>query len=280
MRGARGQRSCGGALAWAGLVVACVVMMGPVARGQGADGATVAGPMPAPSRESLPLGPGKALLPSHGVAKAESTVSAGSMVQTVLTLGAVVAVILLAGAGVRRLARTKGGLLSELGAGGRAPAGVLEVLGRYPISRGSTLVLLKLDRRVLLTCQTHGRKSGGPSMSTLCEINDPEEVASLLMKTREEEGDSLAKKFQSILTQEEAWPKPVLVGDGEEREAAVARSEPVQAVGAEDADESLVVQVPARRATERQLSAAMSVLRTRAESLAETRQPMAKGGRA
>lgn len=237
-------------------------------------------PAPAPSRESLPLGPGKALPLSHGAARTESGVSAGSMVQTVLTLGAVVAVILLAGAGIRRLARGKGGLLSELGAGGRAPAGVLEVLGRYPISRGSTLVLLKLDRRILLTCQTHGRRSGGPSMSMLCEINDPEEVASLLMKTREEEGDSLAKKFQSILKQEEAWPKPVPVGDGGERDASVARTEPVRSVGAGAADEPLAVQVPARRATERQLSAAMSVLRTRAESLGEARQPMAKGGRA
>lgn len=274
--------SCRGVLAWAGLLVAWALVTSSVARAQVPIGEAEA-PGPAQqravsSKESLPLGPGKALAIDRGASKNESNSTAGHMIQTVLTLGGVVAAILLAGAGVRWLARAKGGLLADLGAGGRAPAGVLEVLGRYPVARGSTLVLLKLDRRILLTCQTQGRKLGGPSMSTLCEITDPEEVASLLMKTREEEGDSLAKKFQSILTKEAAWPKPVLVGsnDGEDRSTGVDQVESPRTL--EEA-EPLEVEVP-RRATERQLSAAMSILRSRVDSLSNVRQPLAKGGRA
>jgi hypothetical protein len=37
-------------------------------------------------------------------------------------------------------------------------------------------------------------------MSTLCEIADLEDVASILVKTRDEEGSSIAKRFQAILT--------------------------------------------------------------------------------
>lgn len=179
---------------------------------------------------------------------------------------------MLVGAGVRKMARTRGGLISQLGAGGRAPAGVLEVLGRYPVSRGSTLVLLKLDRRVLLTCQTVGRKHSGPAMATLCEIDDPEEVASLLMKTREDEGDSLAKKFQGMLAREDAWPiAGVLRGArGAVNDRGVG--------GVEPPEELELVDVPSGP-TEQQLSRAMSVLRSRVDLLATPRQPLATGGR-
>lgn len=67
------------------------------------------------------------------------------------------------------------------------------MLGRYPVARGQTLALLRVDRRVLLLCQS----SGG--FSTLAEFTDPEEVASLLVKTRGEEGDSIAERFDGLL---------------------------------------------------------------------------------
>lgn len=282
MRGAPGQSLCGVWLARAGLLIALIAVPGSPVRAQPVNDRVVttgpSSPGAQSSRESLPLGQGASPSSARRDSQASPTATAGHMVQTVLTLGAVVGAILLAGAGVRRLARAKGGLLSQLGAGGRAPAGVLEVLGRYPISRGSTLVLLKLDRRVLLTCQTLGRKAGGPSMTTLCEITDPEEVASLLMKTREEEGDSLAKKFQAILSKEDAWPKPVLVGSRRD-----SKGSPVGDAAADTQpqdSEPLMVQVPTRRASEPPLSNAMSVLRRRVDSLGNSRQPLAKGGRA
>jgi hypothetical protein len=135
----------------------------------------------------------------------------GSVTQTVLALGAVIGVILLVSVIVKRAAKRGGGLMGALGPGGRAPSGLLEVLGRYPISRGTTLVLLKMDRRILLLCQSGGGKiAGGAGMTTLCEVTDPEDVASILLKTRDEEESNLAQKFQAFLKGEEKSAAEVL----------------------------------------------------------------------
>jgi len=121
--------------------------------------------------------------------------------RTMMALGGVLALALAGGAVMRRLARGHGGLRASLGAGGRAPAGIMEILGRYPVGRGSTLVLLKLDRRVLLISQSAGGRLGaGAGMSTLCEITDPEEVASILVKSRDADGDSMTERFRTMLT--------------------------------------------------------------------------------
>jgi flagellar biogenesis protein FliO len=120
--------------------------------------------------------------------------------RTVASLAGVIVLIVAVSFVVQRVARQQGGLIASLGPGGRAPSGLLEVLGRYPISRGTTLVLLKVDRRVLLLCQTSAKRfASGTSMSTLCEITDPDDVASILVKARDEEGDTLARKFESML---------------------------------------------------------------------------------
>jgi|GEM_PF-1391409 len=124
----------------------------------------------------------------------------GSTIQTVASLAGVVALIAVLGVTVRLVSRRSGGLMSSLGAGGRAPSGILEVLGRYPVGRGSTLILLKMDRRVLLLCQGRGGKFGGTTMTTLTEVTDAEDVASILLKVRDEEGDTLASKFQGLLS--------------------------------------------------------------------------------
>jgi flagellar biogenesis protein FliO len=132
-----------------------------------------------------------------------STSSDGTL-NTILALAGVLALILLAAAGLRRIARGSGGLIGQLGPGGRAPSGVLSVLARYPIARGTTLVLLKVDRRVLLLCQSQGRGiTAGASLSTLCELTDPEDVASILLKTRDDEESSLAQRFERLLADED-----------------------------------------------------------------------------
>jgi flagellar biogenesis protein FliO len=121
-------------------------------------------------------------------------------VQTSLSLGAVLALALGAAWVVRALAKRNSALGSALGAGGRAPAGILEILGRYPVGRGATLVLLKLDRRILLLSQNAGGRMGsGAGFTTLSEITDPEEVASILVKARDADGDSMAERFRSML---------------------------------------------------------------------------------
>ncbi|NUQ53559.1 MAG: DUF692 family protein [Phycisphaerales bacterium] len=78
---------------------------------------------------------------------------------------------------------------------GRDPVGLL---GRYPLSRGITLVLLKIDARVLLVSQSVSRS--GASMQTLCEIDEPDQVASILLKASRNERSSIADRFQSLLS--------------------------------------------------------------------------------
>lgn len=159
---------------------------------------------PAPSaaaehNESLPLGsPRSGPKPS-----VRHDAPGASTMQTMLALGGVIALAVGAAAVLRRIARGKGGVLGALGPGGKAPSGLLEVLARYPVGRGSTLVLLKLDRRVLLVSQSPGRGAAAGGMSTLCEITDPEDVASVLLKTRDEDAASQARRFESILRGED-----------------------------------------------------------------------------
>src|SRR5690606_3585685 len=118
-----------------------------------------------------------------------------------------VLVVIFVGAGVfKRVVSKSPSLAASMGAGGKSPAGIIEIIGRYPFGRGGSLVLLRLDRRVLLLSQSSsssGRgalRSGAASLSTLCEITAPDEVASILAKARDDEGESLAARFQSLLS--------------------------------------------------------------------------------
>ncbi|HHN77757.1 MAG TPA: hypothetical protein ENK11_03650 [Phycisphaerales bacterium] len=118
-------------------------------------------------------------------------------VRTLLSLGFVVSLAVVVAWAMKKLARGRGGLLGALGPGGPSPSGVLEIVGRYPVGRGQTLVLLRLDRRLLLLHQATGRR--GASMRTLCEITDPDEIASVLLKTRREEEEAVEHGFREAM---------------------------------------------------------------------------------
>lgn len=194
--------------------IAILVLIMAVLIGAGTAGAqTAVGPEPtvespaqvAPSEsrhESMaPLGrPGANPYASREDPDAsESSSNKGWLGRTMMALLVVVAIIVVAKVVVAGAARARGGLAMAIGPGGRAPSGILEVLGRYPIARGQTLILLKVDRRILLVAQCTGLRGGVPALSTLCEITEPEDVASLLIKTREADGESMAERFQSML---------------------------------------------------------------------------------
>lgn len=153
-----------------------------------------------PAAESKALG-----VPTGGrrgsvAAAPEAAKPSGLLGSTVLPLAGVLGLAVVGGRLIRSAARRSGSLRSAIGAGGRAPSGILEVIGRYPVSRGATLVLLKMDTRILLLSQTAGGRFGaGAGFATLAEITDPEEVASILIKSRDAEGDSLAERFRSML---------------------------------------------------------------------------------
>ncbi len=169
-----------------------------------------------PASELKAVGASKASSsPSLPAAASEqNTKISGSTMQTLASLVGVVALIGVLGFTVRLVSRRSGGLMAALGAGGRAPSGLLEVLGRFPVGRGNTLVLLKMDRRVLLVSQGGGGKLGGATMTTLCEVTDPEDVASILLKVRDADGDSIARRFETMLS-------------GAEKSVAVAMADPV-----------------------------------------------------
>ncbi|MBL0927094.1 MAG: flagellar biosynthetic protein FliO [Phycisphaerales bacterium] len=160
----------------------------------------------ASSNESRPLGAGRA--PIGGTAGSGAAGSAGQggasgagggsildhwLVRTAGSLAIVIGLIFGLKWGVQVWATKMGGVAGQLGAGGRSPSGVLTVLGRYPVARGLTLVLLKLDARVLLLSQS------AAGFTTLCQITDPDEVAGLLLRCRDAEGESMAAKFSAIL---------------------------------------------------------------------------------
>lgn len=166
---------------------------------------------PAFAQETKPLGPPSARQTS-GEHEGAQPQSRGVVLGTVVPLVSVLALIGVCAFIYRAAAAKSGGLMGALGAGGRAPSGVLSVLGRYPVGRGATLVLLKVDRRVLLVSQSSGRGVGGVAMTTLCEITDPEEVASILMKTRDEEEAAQAQKFESVLRTSDRRAAEVLEG--------------------------------------------------------------------
>ncbi|MGP1346408.1 MAG: flagellar biosynthetic protein FliO [Phycisphaerales bacterium] len=132
------------------------------------------------ARESLPLG---ASLDGDRGAPASGGGAVGGdgffghwAFRTGGALAIVIALALVLRSLARAVAGHAGGIRGQLGAGGRAPSGVLGVLGRFPIARGQTLVLLRVDRRVLLLSQTPA------GFGTLTEIVDPEEVASIVGK--------------------------------------------------------------------------------------------------
>ena len=124
----------------------------------------------------------------------------GGMVRTVAALGGVLALIFALAHTARRIARSRGGLAARMGAGGAAPSGVVDVLGRYPLQRGHTLVVLRFGRRVILASNSGGARRGAPAhMQTLCELDDPDEIASIMRTIGDARGDSGAAEFERTL---------------------------------------------------------------------------------
>lgn len=191
--------------------------------GPPAEAAQERRPVEPGSPESRPLMFGKKATPAivdGAAARRESGDS--SWLRVFGALAAVLALIFVLKGAVKRVA-ARGGLRGQLGAGGRAPSGVLEVLGRYPVSRGQTLVLLRLDQRVLLL----GQSSAG--FRTLADFDDPSEVASLLMRTRDEESESISGRFKHLMTRFERDPS---MGEGVEHIDLTRRTPLIQRAAA------------------------------------------------
>ncbi len=181
------------------------------------DGAARAAAFEAPAIEKRPLlgsaipagaYPAPGAPPAPGRDRSGATQDAG-LVSMLLPLVSVLGLAAGCAVVLRTALRNSGALAASLGAGGKAPAGILEILGRYPVSRGQSLVLLRLDRRVLLLAQSHGGRAGGPAMTTLAEVADPVDVASILGKVQEAQDGSVTQRFRQLLQQAERGETPV-----------------------------------------------------------------------
>ncbi len=151
-----------------------------------------------PISDALPMLQGKRQAPADAIPEPAPKSGLGDIMRTVGALLLVVGLILALAWGVRKLARSQGGIGARLSAGGKSPSGLLEVLGRYPVGGKLSLVVLRFDRRVLLIAQSHG---AGGAMSTLCELNEPTDVASVL--SRVSESDSVNAAFREAIAHAE-----------------------------------------------------------------------------
>jgi flagellar biogenesis protein FliO len=127
------------------------------------------------------------------------------MARTVLSLAAVLALILLIAGVVKKWSAKVGGLAAAAGVGGKAPSGILSILGRYPLDRSTTLILLKAERRVLLLSQSRAQARfgfGASTLTTLCEFTADLEVAALVGKAEAAEGKTPSQRFQKALEDE------------------------------------------------------------------------------
>jgi len=121
---------------------------------------------------------------------------AGLTSSAVRTIGALTLVIGLILALAWAYRRVGGGrALGRFGA--RAPSGLVEVLARYPLAPRHTLIVLRFGQRVLLISQPG--KGGEPA--TLCELDDPSEVAGVLEIVRESEGRSINARFREAISE-------------------------------------------------------------------------------
>lgn len=135
---------------------------------------------------------------------AAASASAWDFLNPVTRTAASLAVVLVLIGGlamlVRRLSKPGSPFAAAIGSN-RSPAGIIEVLGRYPLSRGHALVLLKIERRVLLVSHPVPRlRSPAGQVSVLAQFDDPEDVASILLKAQDAEGASTAEKFRELLS--------------------------------------------------------------------------------
>lgn len=118
---------------------------------------------------------------------------------------------------------------------GKAQSRVVEVVSRSPLAPKQQVMLLRVGKRLLVVGDSAGQ------LSTLCEISDPDEVASMVGQLREEKSTSavafgslfgrFSRKFDSdeaevIETPPEPTDRQMLMDETDEvREAAAGQAE-------------------------------------------------------
>jgi flagellar biogenesis protein FliO len=120
--------------------------------------------------------------------------AAGSQTNEIVRVGGALAAVI----GLLFLVKTVFRRAGSLMVVGNRPSGVLEILARYPVARGQHLVVLKMARRVLLLHQS------GAVMTTLSEVTDQNEVASLLARMEAGSRMKESARFRAALNRFDA----------------------------------------------------------------------------
>jgi hypothetical protein len=168
----------------------------PEAAKTGANPSQVQPAWELPARELAPIGPPSdptamgstngAATPQGGLANALDPRRSGTLRVIAATGGVILTVIV----SLKLLQRFLMGGLARAPGG---PSGILQVLARYPIARGQQLILLSLGRRILLLHQS------GASMSTLAEISEDAEAASLRTHLEAADREIQGQGFSALL---------------------------------------------------------------------------------
>lgn len=102
---------------------------------------------------------------------------------------------------------------------------VVQVLSRTPLAPKQQLLMIQVGRRIVVAADSGGQ------MNSLCEITDPDEVASLVGQMLEERGAGSPKSFGSLFSKmrrgfddEPAPEEPAFTGRGD-REAGGAEAD-------------------------------------------------------
>jgi flagellar biogenesis protein FliO len=184
--------------------LALIIVVAGSARAAAGDDRPIAPPEPrAPFPSASPTGEiGETRSGDRAIAPARGGLSgalSGEAVRTIVALGGVLILIVV----LRQLARRIGDPLAA-----RRPSGVVQVLARYPFGRGRQITLVEVGNRILCL---HEATAG---VTTLCEVSDPNEVASL--RARIDAGSPERERFERELIRETSR-QPIGRSGGDER---------------------------------------------------------------
>jgi len=105
------------------------------------------------------------------------------------------------------------------------PSGIVEILARYPVSRGQSMIVVRFGRQIVLT------HHAGGTMTTLCEISDPDEVARMLARLEAGASGRDAERFRTMLQRfDREYDRDEVVRGGRGNSAANGAAESSQVV--------------------------------------------------
>ena len=144
----------------------------------------VAAPSVPIDAEALPLGTASDPAADAEQQKLAPPLREGWVLSTLASLGVVIALILFARWAYARLGGTPIASSSS---------NLVELLSRTAVAPKNHVLLLRVGSRILVTADS------GSGMRTLCEITDPEEVATLIAATSAARPDSFSRSFGDMI---------------------------------------------------------------------------------